>query len=1305
MADKKIVAEMATQFSVDSTKAVESIKDLKSQVNGLGKEWKIQETQLKSAGDQMGATQARVDGLTRQYETNGRAIDKIKQDMSGLNREVASEREEYNKLSQQLLRAETQQNSLNSQLNRATTTLAGYKDGTIQLNKELKEQGSLTQATVERLQAEGKAEEANTVKLKGLSEQKERYNQLLTTEKGKLADIANTLGTGSSEYTKQATYVERLGAKLAHTNNEFKDLSKVNVKPNLNGLNIANEKLSSLNERIKHTQTSVSHIFLGNVLANGFSAALGSIRNQFSSLIEGGTEYTKQQQVMNATWTTLTDSASKGKAMVDSVNQISTAFGQTSEVTNELEQQFYHVFNQKAPTDQLTKSMLTMADTLGMNSEQVERLGLNFTHMLGSGRLQLGDFNMITDQLPMYGEKLLEFEQKAQHNTKLTMGELRKQMSAGKISAQDATAVINELGDKYRSASENMMGTASGMERVISARGKALSSALISPIINAKNPLFGVISKWVSDKSTEKAFSGVGDSISKGFSTITSAFGKNFKGADFTKSMNNGLNGLSKNITKFSDYIASHSKQITAFFKSVKEIGGDAFNTVKSTIQTLLPVLKLVGGEMAKHPKLVGSLVVAWLSFAPALKATSKLISGVTGTFKVFQKVAGGFGFVFKKNEAGISRFGKVLGGLKKTVGGIGKVFSTTFKGIGKVVSVFGKSIGGLGKLIGKTLSVAGKAFLTFGKAIGLAFKANPIGFIVTTVIALGAALVGLYKHNAKFRSFVNGLAKSVMQFIKPILGWVNGVIKGVVKAVQGLWKSLSRFFNQGFTNIQNLMNVFKDLFSGNWGKLGKDVGKLASGMWTQVKGIFSGAFKWLDGLTNGWFSGMIKGFTNFGKGISDTFSGIWSGIKKFATNGMNDVIGVINGAIKGIDGIISDFGGPKSALKTIPKFANGTQGAPKGLAVVNDGKGADSREAIIDNSNNVHILSGKNRLVNFAGGETVIPAEMTRAMFPHFEKGTEGWLGKATDWVKDKFDDVTSFLAHPLEAIMKVINHIIKSSLGGASSFVGSFAPAIGNMLGKAIVDPIKKLLGGLGGDGSVDAGGTQGNPGGSGVERWRGTVLKALSVLGLSSSLVDKVLRQINTESGGNPTIHQGVMDINMRLGQPAQGLMQVIPPTFNAYKVAGHNNILNGYDNILAGLNYAKHRYGSSLSFLGQGHGYANGGLITQHQIAEIGEGNQPEMIIPLSKMKNTRAIQLLQQAVSTIAKNNGVEQHNHYESDNSDVVKAVNGLSSILMAILGVNKQQLAQGNTPQSMNLNDLMNQMGNAQSMYNYQRL
>ncbi|MGX7393979.1 peptidoglycan DD-metalloendopeptidase family protein [Carnobacterium mobile] len=157
---------------------------------------------------------------------------------------------------------------------------------------------------------------------------------------------------------------------------------------------------------------------------------------------------------------------------------------------------------------------------------------------------------------------------------------------------------------------------------------------------------------------------------------------------------------------------------------------------------------------------------------------------------------------------------------------------------------------------------------------------------------------------------------------------------------------------------------------------------------------------------------------------------------------------------------------------------------------------------------------------------------------------------------------------------------------------------------------------------------------PAGRGVERWRSTIQRALSMNGLPANAVytNAWLRQVQSESGGNEKAVQGnIGDINNRTGDLAKGLLQTISATFNAYKHSGHGNIFNGYDNALAAINYAKNRYGSTsmLGVIGHGHGYDNGGLIRQEQMIRVGEGNNDEMIIPLTKP--SRALELIAQSL--------------------------------------------------------------------------
>lgn len=116
-----------------------------------------------------------------------------------------------------------------------------------------------------------------------------------------------------------------------------------------------------------------------------------------------------------------------------------------------------------------------------------------------------------------------------------------------------------------------------------------------------------------------------------------------------------------------------------------------------------------------------------------------------------------------------------------------------------------------------------------------------------------------------------------------------------------------------------------------------------------------------------------------------------------------------------------------------------------------------------------------------------------------------------------------------------------------------------------------------------------------GDGAARWRPLALQALQREGFSTGQVDIMLAQIQSESGGNPSVIQQVQDVNSG-GNEAVGLLQVIPGTFAQYRDPSlPNDRTNPLSNMVAALRYYKSRYGSDLSTMwGQGHGYDNGGI---------------------------------------------------------------------------------------------------------------
>lgn len=164
-----------------------------------------------------------------------------------------------------------------------------------------------------------------------------------------------------------------------------------------------------------------------------------------------------------------------------------------------------------------------------------------------------------------------------------------------------------------------------------------------------------------------------------------------------------------------------------------------------------------------------------------------------------------------------------------------------------------------------------------------------------------------------------------------------------------------------------------------------------------------------------------------------------------------------------------------------------------------------------------------------------------------------------------------------------------------------------------------------------------------GSGVNKaasaWAGDIRRAAKRMGVNvtSGDVGNIISLIQHESGGNAGITQSssLRDINVLQGNPAKGLLQYIPQTFRHYAVRGHNNIYSGYDQLLAFFNnrYWRSQFNPRGGWSPSGpRRYANGGLITKHQLAEVGEGDKQEMVIPLTRRK--RAIQLTEQVMRII-----------------------------------------------------------------------
>ena len=286
--------------------------------------------------------------------------------------------------------------------------------------------------------------------------------------------------------------------------------------------------------------------------------------------------------------------------------------------------------------------------------------------------------------------------------------------------------------------------------------------------------------------------------------------------------------------------------------------------------------------------------------------------------------------------------------------------------------------------------------------------------------------------------------------------------------------------------------------------------------------------------------------------------------------------------------------------------------------------------------------------ITRVARSEIILPADKTKQVLSgSYGKGqtlpgyATGFLGETEKLAKSTvdigeaaLDKISNMVSAPIKWVEKNILGKIKWP-GFNDSWTLKGATAVKDATVDKVKDFVKSLASELG-DVAGEAGGSLSNPTGSSVTRWKSYVIKALKANGFAAtaSQVSAWMRVIARESNGNPKAIN-LWDSNAKKGIPSMGLVQTIRPTFEAYKFSGHGQIYNGYDDLLAGINYMKHIYGkgdSAFARVSGPEGYENGGIINTNQLIEVAEHNKPEMVLPLTN--KSRANQLISQASQVV-----------------------------------------------------------------------
>lgn len=193
----------------------------------------------------------------------------------------------------------------------------------------------------------------------------------------------------------------------------------------------------------------------------------------------------------------------------------------------------------------------------------------------------------------------------------------------------------------------------------------------------------------------------------------------------------------------------------------------------------------------------------------------------------------------------------------------------------------------------------------------------------------------------------------------------------------------------------------------------------------------------------------------------------------------------------------------------------------------------------------------------------------------------------------------VRRLLGGAVNSARSVAASTFDKTVSGIGAGIPDFGPTLMGQLPKAAFNAIKDALtAAIRGSMSSGSGSGSFEPG-AGAEQWRQMMIDAYKNQGYdpTPAKIDAWMRQVDTESGGDKDIAQQIVDVNGTGEAAGVGLGQMIPETWQAYRdPALPDDRRNAWAMLNAMVRYGEQKYGDRLlDVIGQGHGYALGGII--------------------------------------------------------------------------------------------------------------
>lgn len=1274
---------------------IEALQDKQRSMTSMTSESAAKYLKLKK---QIDATQEAMSKLDTSTEAGKAAeksmqatIEQLTSQQSKLNVGTTDSARQYLNFGKQIDLAKAKLASMGAQQQRAAQQMDIEDSGVKKLSSSMRVQEGLVNATVERLRAQGQSYQALQTSLNGARQKLSSLTEIQRREIALLDRTKQRFGESSDQYAKQATEVQKLGTRISETRQRINELDGQLGKQPTAWNYVRNSILGvdSAEKRARDSAINFGTVLKANIFGGWIQTGFSTLTTQLKSIITNGTQAAKAGGALEARWKNIGVSAGNIKQLSEQVGDLKTNTNLTAQSVNALQTRFYGMTHSISQTKTLTQGVASLSDQLKLSDQQANAFAGGLSRVESSGKVTSSSLGRLEKQAPGLTAALSKVSGMSQESFK-------NLVSSGKMTTDQFNQLLAKASKDYSKNSEAFGQTSGGALHKLQQEWISTQAKLAKPLLKVSATGLNELSDALNNKQTQQGLQVLAKGLADAAVNATKFIGyiaqhqntvkifagavlglaAAFKAMQMALIVKDTVGGFIKMVGKIPKFHttnirvneANSTRSLQRFSRQVDKIPKSKTTTLKANTTQATKSISNVGTVST------GAATKATTSFGligRSAKIASAGLSLIGGPAGAIMLVVQGFTLLYQHS----AKFRKFVDGIanaaKSMAGKVGRWFGNMASSAGKHINRMAQSAKRGWNNMNRTSQQSSQREIRLHNQMAQRNQRAALqmwnrlrrfwlqGWNLNNRLTRQGVQQQIQQHrtmstriavfntqlwNRSRQAFTKGwndLRNSTRNGTNNINDEFNRMKVAVGQRAQQAMNDAKNHFQRGYSDIESNTSGWRGDMANIWSDTRGKISNIADNLRGDATNKFSDMHSKLNDLTNGGLGKMEDAWHNRLEGIAEvvTNSGghIFNQFKNVLNNLAKPFESLINGIKDGVNWILDHVGGDgKLGSFSFPGFANGTNGPIEKdqLALLNDAPGSHYQEMVHRASTGETFMlpAKRNMLFPLQKGDEVLDGErshqlatMMQMPIPHANGAIGDFFSGLWNGAKELEDIAEDALKNVVGFGKSLFTHFIANvTPKSTDSLNGGLKLNLPGFYAEHLKNWIKKQLDDLGSDTPKNG-------------NWAPVVKKALRKNGLpdSEAYVNAWLKQIQTESGGNPKAVQGnIGDINNATGDLAKGLVQTISATFNAYKFPGHGNIFNGYDNLLAGIAYAKAKYGASgmLSVIGHGHGYANGGIATTPSI--FGEAGA-EMAIPLDTMKSTRAWQLMKQVVDYYA----------------------------------------------------------------------